>query len=234
MGEIILEKDPVRFRHELKQMINRGDDHILASRLRHIFRRDGNSGADGTYKVTSLYFDTPEDLALRQKTDGTDRREKFRLRYYGNDMSFIRLEKKIKINGLCAKYAARLTCGQAAMILEGDHGFLLRSGDPLMMEFYSKIRGQRLRPAAMVVYDREAFVFGPANVRVTLDRNIRAGYSPEAFLNEGPSLPADDTGLTVLEIKYDEFLPDIVRMAVQVPGRKTQSYSKYAACRKYR
>ena len=232
MGEIILEKDPVRFRHELKQMINRGDDHILASRLRHIFRRDGNSGADGTYKVTSLYFDTPEDLALRQKTDGTDRREKFRLRYYGNDMSFIRLEKKIKINGLCAKYAARLTCGQAAMILEGDHGFLLRSGDPLMMEFYSKIRGQRLRPAAMVVYDREAFVFGPANVRVTLDRNIRAGYSPEAFLNGGP--PADDTGLTVLEIKYDEFLPDIVRMAVQVPGRKTQSYSKYAACRKYR
>ena len=125
MGEIILEKDPVRFRHELKQMINRGDDHILASRLRHIFRRDGNSGADGTYKVTSLYFDTPEDLALRQKTDGTDRREKFRLRYYGNDKSFIRLEKKIKINGLCAKYAARLTCGQAAMILEGDHGFLL-------------------------------------------------------------------------------------------------------------
>ena len=234
MGEIILEKDPVRFRHELKQMINRGDDHILASRLRHIFRRDGNSGADGTYKVTSLYFDTPEDLALRQKTDGTDRREKFRLRYYGNDMSFIRLEKKIKINGLCAKYAARLTCGQAAMILEGDHGFLLRSGDPLMMEFYSKIRGQRLRPAAMVVYDREAFVFGPANVRVTLDRNIRAGYSPEAFLNGGPSLPADDMGLTVLEIKYDEFLPDIVRMAVQVPGRKTQSYSKYAACRKYR
>ena len=234
MGEIILEKDPVRFRHELKQMINRGDDHILASRLRHIFRRDGNSGADGTYKVTSLYFDTPEDLALRQKTDGTDRREKFRLRYYGNDMSFIRLEKKIKINGLCAKYAARLTCGQAAMILEGDHGFLLRSGDPLMMEFYSKIRGQRLRPAAMVVYDREAFVFGPANVRVTLDRNIRAGYSPEAFLNGGPSLPADDTGLTVLEIKYDEFLPDIVRMAVHVPGRKTQSYSKYAACRKYR
>ena len=234
MGEIILEKDPVRFRHELKQMINRGDDHILASRLRHIFRRDGNSGADGTYKVTSLYFDTPEDLALRQKTDGTDRREKFRLRHYGNDMSFIRLEKKIKINGLCAKYAARLTCGQAAMILEGDHGFLLRSGDPLMMEFYSKIRGQRLRPAAMVIYDREAFVFGPANVRVTLDRNIRAGYSPEAFLNGGPSLPADDTGLTVLEIKYDEFLPDIVRMVVQVPGRKTQSYSKYAACRKYR
>ena len=86
----------------------------------------------------------------------------------------------------------------------------------------------------MVIYDREAFVFGPANVRVTLDRNIRAGYIPEAVLNGGPSLPADDTGLTVLEIKYDEFLPDIVRMAVQVPGRKTQSYSKYAACRKYR
>ena len=37
--------------------------------------------------MTSLYFDTPEDLALQQKTDGTDRREKFRLRYYGNDMS---------------------------------------------------------------------------------------------------------------------------------------------------
>ena len=48
-----------------------------------LFPHDPHAGADGTYRVTSLYFDTPYDSALREKLDGVNRREKFRLRYYG-------------------------------------------------------------------------------------------------------------------------------------------------------
>ena len=40
-------------------------------------------------------------------------------------------------------------------------------------------------------------------------------------------------GETILEVKYDAFLPDIVRMAVQVPGRQAQACSKYALCRRF-
>ena len=41
------------------------------------------------------------------------------------------------------------------------------------------------------------------------------------------------SGLTVLEVKYDAFLPDLVRMAVQIPNRRAAACSKYALCRRY-
>ena len=69
------------------------------------------------------------------------------------------------------------------------------------------------------------------NVRITIDRNLRGDLNPYTFLGaEPPSVPMLD-GLSVLEIKYDQFLPEIVKMAVQVPGRKTEALSKYAICR---
>ena len=75
--------ESIRLRHELKHQISPQEDLVLAGRLRKLFRRDAHAGADGTYRITSLYFDTPYDAALREKLDGVDRREKFRLRYYG-------------------------------------------------------------------------------------------------------------------------------------------------------
>ena len=83
-------------RHELKHRINLREDLVLSQRLKKLFAHDKNAGPDGTYRVTSLYFDTPYDSALREKIDGVNRREKFRLRYYGTDTSFIRLEKSTR------------------------------------------------------------------------------------------------------------------------------------------
>ena len=106
----------ISLRHELKHQINLREDLVLSQRLRKLFTHDKNAGPDGIYRVTSLYFDTPYDSALREKIDGVNRREKFRLRYYGTDTSFLRLEKKYKINGLCGKRSARMTqepvCGR--------------------------------------------------------------------------------------------------------------------------
>ena len=127
---MIKEKTPLRLRHELKYSINALDDLVLAARLGKLFSRDPHAGSHGTYRVSSLYFDTPSDQALRQKISGADRREKFRIRYYGQDTSFIRLEKKIKIHGLCAKYSARLTESQVRLLLQGHIGFLMESQNP--------------------------------------------------------------------------------------------------------
>lgn len=226
-------RKPIRLRHELKHTISRGEDRILSSRLCRLFPRDRNAGPDGSYRVTSLYFDTPGDGALRQKIDGVNRREKFRIRYYGDDLTFIRLEKKYKINGLCGKRSTRITAAQVAQLLSGDIGFLLDSGDALMQELYSKMRGQLLAPRTIVTYDREAYLFEPGNVRVTLDRNLRSGLASLDFLNpELWHIPVSN-GMTVLEVKYDEFLPEIVKMAVQVPNRQASASSKYAICRRH-
>lgn len=165
---------PLRLRHELNHTINAADDLILSRRLRQLFPHDNNADSHGSYRVSSLYFDDLFDHALREKINGVNRREKFRLRYYGSDLSFIRLEKKFKINGLCGKRSARITQEQVERLLQGKITFLLQSEDPLLQELYSKIKGQGLVPKTIVTYDREAFLYSPVNVRLTLDRIFTA------------------------------------------------------------
>lgn len=223
----------VTLRHEFKHQISPGEDLVLSQRLRKLFLHDKYAGPGGSYRITSLYFDTPYDSAYKEKLDGVDNREKFRLRYYGTDTSFIRLEKKFKRKGLCGKRSASLIQDQAEKILRGDYEFLLKSADPLLIELYSKIRGKGLRPKTIVCYDREAFVYAPGNVRITLDRNLYTGLGSIDFLNtEIKGIKAMDAS-RVLEVKYDEFLPELVRMAVQVPGRQAGACSKYALCRRF-
>ena len=223
----------IPLRHELKHQINLREDLVLSQRLKKLFLHDKHAGPDGTYRVTSLYFDTPYDNALREKIDGVNRREKFRLRYYGTDPSFIRLEKKYKVNGLCGKRSAQMTSEQVAKLLSGRYEFLLYSDNPLFIEFYSKLKGQGLQPKTIVRYNREAFLYAPGNVRITLDRDLRTGLGSVDFLNEEIFfLRAMEFG-TVLEVKYDAYLPELVRMAVQVPGRQAAACSKYALCRRF-
>jgi len=226
-------KQPLKLRHELKHNINSHDDLIITSKLIKLFNHDPNAGSHGSYRVSSLYFDTPYDKALRQKVDGVNKREKFRLRYYGKDTSFIRLEKKFKINGLCGKHSVKVTEEQVKKILSGDIEFLLHSNHSLLIELYSKMKGQLLQPKTVVTYDREAFIYEPGNVRVTIDRNLRSGLDSTNFLNTELFHAPVHEGLVVLEIKYDEFLPEVVSMAVQLPNRQASSYSKYVVCRKY-
>ena len=222
-----------RLRHEEKHQVNLREDLVLSQRLGKLFPRDPHAGPEGVYRVVSLYFDDPYDTALRQKLDGVNRREKFRLRYYGDDPAWLKLEKKYKINGLCGKRSARLSREDAEALLSGEHGFLLESGDPLLLEFYSKLRGNGLAPRTVVCYDREAFAYATGNVRVTLDRNIRTGRSAlEFFQPERCALRPLD-GSTVLEVKYDAFLPELVRLAVQAPNRRAGACSKYALCRRF-
>ena len=132
--------EPVRLRHEVKHQISPQEDLVLTSRLKKLFPRDGHAGPDGSYRVTSLYFDTPYDTALREKLDGVDRREKFRLRYYGEIPAFLKLEKKFKVNGLCGKRSARLTAEEGGRLLAGDSAFLLGRGESLLVELYHKLR----------------------------------------------------------------------------------------------
>ena len=223
----------IQLRHELKHQISLQEDLVLAGRLRRLFHHDAHAGTDGTYRITSLYFDTPYDAALREKLDGVDRREKFRLRYYGGDPDWLKLEKKYKINGLCGKRSARLSRGEAEALLSGEYGFLLRREEPLLQELYSKLRGNGLAPRTVVCYDREAFAYGPGNVRVTLDRNIRTGRSALEFFRPERFALRPLEGCTVLEVKYDAFLPELVRLAVQTPNRRAGACSKYALCRRF-
>ena len=219
-------------RHEWKHEINISDLIALRCRLRAVMEPDGH-GSDGRYFIRSLYFDNPADMALRQKLDGVDRREKFRIRYYDFDPSLIHLEKKSKSHGLGRKETALLTAEEAQAIAEGRPEWMGARRDPLIWELYDKMRTQGLRPRTIVDYTREAYLFGPGNVRVTLDYNIRTGLRCTDFLNPNcVTIPAGDAPI-ILEVKWDAFLPDIIRDVIQLVGRRSAPFSKYAACRIY-
>lgn len=220
------------YRHEWKHEISRSDLIAIRQRLSVVAKRDVHA-VDGKYKIRSLYFDTMEDKALREKVDGVSRREKFRIRYYNGDTSVIHLEKKSKLAGLGAKVSANLTPWQAQTIVDGDLGWMLETEDSLIQELYVKMTSQGLRPKTIVDYTREPFVYAPGNVRVTLDYDIRTGLSCTDFLN--PDCITVPAGLDpiILEVKWDNYLPDIIRDAVQLKNRRTSAFSKYAACRVY-
>lgn len=222
----------MKYRHEWKHEINYADMLTLRARLSAVMKRDEHA-VNGIYHIRSLYFDNLYDKALREKIDGVNIREKFRIRFYNGDTSFIVLEKKSKINGLCAKESCRITEEETQKIVDGDFLWMNTSEKPLCMELYSKMLSQGLKPKTIVDYTREPFVFAPGNVRVTLDYGIRTGMFRTDFLNPGTlTLPAGESPI-ILEVKWDEYLPDIIKDAVLIPGRSVTAFSKYEQCRIY-
>lgn len=218
-------------RHEHKHIISYADRCILRSRVSAVMKIDENAEKDGRYRIRSLYFDNLYDKALREKIDGVNIREKFRLRYYNGDLSYICLEKKSKINGLCKKESAVVTKEEVSSILAGDIAWMKQSDKPLLCELYSKMHSEGLAPKTIVDYTREAYTFSAGNVRVTFDYDIRTGIRSTDFLSpDSVTVPVRNGGI-VLEVKWDEFLPDVVRQAVQLDCGRRQAYSKYAACR---
>lgn len=222
----------IRYRHEWKHQINYADLLTIRARMRAVAQPDPHA-IDGKYLIRSLYFDNLEDRALREKIDGVNMREKFRIRLYNCDPSVIHLEKKSKRNGLGTKYSANLSAEETMMLVDGELDWMLRSGRPLVQELYCKMRYQGMRPRTIVDYTREPFIFRPGNVRVTLDYDIRTGLDCTALLDPNAvTVPAGDAPI-ILEVKWDEYLPSVIRDAVSVPDRRVGSFSKYAQCRVY-
>lgn len=223
----------LKFRHEVKHYITLQDCVILRQRLNAVCKKDSHV-KNGKYNIRSLYFDNVDDRALFEKITGASKREKFRIRYYDGDTSYIQLEKKSKINNLCNKQSASITKDEVEMIINGNYDFMIKSDKPLIKEFYTKIMSQGLRPKTIVDYIREPYIYAPGNVRVTLDYNIRTAVNCKEFLDwDCVTVPAGNPPI-ILEVKWDEYLPDIIRDLVQLTNRQAGAFSKYVACRIYK
>ncbi|GHU86693.1 molecular chaperone [Spirochaetia bacterium] len=220
-------------RHEFKHSLNYIDYLALKNRLKLVLPHDANAGANGEYSIRSLYFDTPGDDALREKIDGVDRREKFRIRSYNNDTALIRLEKKSKMNGLCYKQSAPVTAEEVRLLREGDLGWMADEQRPLVAELYHKMTGLLLRPKTIVEYIREPFVFSAGNVRITFDRNIRTALFSTDFLDPAVPLAPAGNEIVLLEVKYDAFIPQFIVDLLRIGNRRASACSKYALCRIY-
>lgn len=223
----------MQFRHEYKHYLNYADYLSVRGRLRAVMQPDEHVSEKGFYRIRSLYFDNASDKALLEKINGISEREKFRIRCYDFDYDFIRLEKKVKKGGLGYKLSAPLTCEQTERILKGDTVWMRNSQDALLVELYEKMKFQGLRPKTVVDYTREPYVYPAGNVRVTVDYDICTGVLGTDMLDrELPTVPACP-GTVILEVKYDNFLPDVIRDIVQLRFREEIEFSKYGMCRRF-
>lgn len=221
-----------KWRHELKYTLTEADSMLLASRISVFMQRDVHAGERKEYLIRSLYFDNLYDKALREKLSGVAVRDKFRIRYYDFDTDFIRLEKKSKRYSLGHKYQCRLTAREVKKILLGHWDWMAKDDRPLVRELYLKIKLEMYRPSVIVDYRREPFTYAPGNVRVTFDRDIRSCKDVKAFFQkDAPTVPVLPDGKCIMEVKYDDFLPDVISRTVLTTKNREQAYSKFAACR---
>ena len=125
-----------------------------------------------------------------------------------------------------------MTAEETQRILDGDIGWMAEDERALVRELYLRMQMGIYRPTVIVDYDREALTYAPGNVRVTFDRRIRGCHQPKLFFSENlPSIPAISPDRVVMEVKYDDYLPDIVNRTLLTVKTKEQAFSKYAACR---
>ncbi|MUG89214.1 VTC domain-containing protein [Paenibacillus timonensis] len=224
----------LKYRHELKFLINRHQYYVLHQRLRGLARYDEHAGTSGEYHIRSLYFDDINNSALHDKLGGLRDRRKYRIRIYNQRDDLIHFEKKIKTGDRIAKVKERLTRETVDAILAGQIEGLNVPEKPLLLELYREMKQQLLAPRVIVDYVREPFICPNGNVRITFDKELRTGlHAVDLFDPDLRPVSAIDDQLIILEVKYDEYIPEILRAALQMEGLKQQSASKYVICRKF-
>jgi len=231
--ELSLRKSPMIEtceRSELKYLINKMDHLILDKKLKTILSCDPHADSTG-YVVKSVYFDDFSDTAWLDNLVGAGDREKFRIRYYNNDTSFINLEKKIKKLSKGTKLISRLTQDEAQGLIEGRFEVIKTSQDPLLKEFYLKAKQRGLRAKVIVAYQRMPYLYNAGNVRITLDSQIRNSLDVRRFFDPDLSLVPQLSQQCLLEVKFDRYLPEVVRHLIQVPNTIQTAHSKYSLSR---
>lgn len=219
------------YRHELKFLVSDRDLEILRYRLKPLLKQDKHQTGD-SYRIRSLYFDDYRDSYLQENEDGVDNRKKYRIRIYDGKDTTIKLEKKSKIRTMTAKEGTLLTKEETLLYMKGQAPAMKEGDSFLKKDFFAQIKAGGIRPVTIVEYERTAFVEKIGNVRITFDRNISASSKVERFFEYAPMVPVLPVGQHILEVKYDELLPDYIAQVLEIGNLQRTSFSKYYYARR--
>lgn len=217
----------MEFRVENKYIVSDAQLAVIAARLKTVMRQDMNQQGD-CYTIRSLYFDDINDSCMQENEGGVDQRQKYRIRIYDPQGSLIRLEIKEKQRGYTKKYSCKLTRQETQMIMDGTIPMTFDGRNPLN-KLKIQMRCAGMVPKSIVEYRRTAFVHPAGNVRITFDRNISASrYCSDFFGNNVRGVtPVLPRGMHVLEVKYDEFLSDVIASCLEIGSLNQTAFSKY-------
>lgn len=220
------------FRHELKYYINYGDYLLLKNKIKYVLKPDPNACQKGEYFIRSLYFDDIYNSALFEKNFGIYRRYKYRIRIYNMDDKIIRLERKSRIDRYICKETEKITREEYGLIYCNKTDSIKTAGGYVRRDFFLDVTNKILKPKVIVDYDREAFMSDMGNVRITFDKQLRVAYSSNDIFNESiASKCLVPLPRMIMEVKYNGFLPDVVRNLMNINAGEFSAISKYVICR---
>ena len=185
----------------------------------------------GGYKISSLYFDDLFDSNYTDTVSGNPYRKKYRVRIYNDSLETIKLEVKTKYYSRISKESCTISVDELHRLMNGD---LIEWGatrnDP-RTAFNEEICSNGLRPKVIVTYDRTAYVYEQGNTRITFDSGVRASNLIDHFGNQDLIHDSLVDSNYVLEVKYDEFIPDYLLQVLEQYSTWKTSFSKYGSCR---
>lgn len=223
-----------KFRHEFKYMVSAAEESIINNRISSLLSLDKHAKVAGAYNIRSLYFDDIYNTCMLENENGTDPREKFRIRIYNHSSERITLECKRKERGKTLKTSCPLTLEQTEALMRGEPLRNISGLHPLLQKLTAKMLMNKFRPVIIVEYDRIPYVCKNGNVRITLDTNISSSSDVKSFLCDNiPKRPVLELGHNILEVKYDEYFPDYIYRSLQLQNLRHTAFSKYYICRKF-
>ena len=222
-----------KYRNEIKFIISKTMAEVLKQRLSLIMSVDTNSyNSDNSYLIRSLYFDNENSDAYYEKMDGVEYRKKYRIRIYNFDDKFIRLECKYKHNNMTSKDQILIDKELCIKIIDGKIDEIDLTKDNLLRQFALDYRLNRLEPSIIVDYNRVAFTYHVSDVRITFDSQIKSSmYNYNLFDKNATTYRVIDDNQMVLEVKFNEILPESIALILQTVPTFRQAFSKFAACR---
>lgn len=221
-----------KYRNEIKFIINKDSAEILKNKLSLIMDLDQNSTEDNSYLIRSLYFDDINSTAYYEKMDGVEYRKKYRIRLYNNDTNFIRLECKYKHENKTSKDQILIDKNICDRIIDGSIKNLKIEEENLLTKFIIDSKLNNLVPSIIVDYKRLAYTYPVSEVRVTFDSKIRSGrYNYNLYDEDLSTYKVIDDDEVVLEVKFNEILPESIAIILSTVPMIRQAFSKFAICR---
>ena len=222
----------MEYRHELKYLVSDAQLAILRARLTPLMKLDSHQPDPRGYLIRSLYFDDIDNRFLQENMYGLDDRVKFRVRIYDCSDETIHLETKFKYRNLTRKAMCSISRAQCDDLIAGKPPVFSKDLPKPLRHLYLEMASSLLRPRIIVEYQRVAFVEPIGNVRVTFDRNIASSTALTRFFDSKlPLVPLLPPGQHILEVKYDELIPDYLVQTMDLGDLSQNTFSKYAMCR---
>jgi hypothetical protein len=197
-------------------------------------KHDSNVANNNQYHIRSLYFDNFKNSGIFEKQSGILQRKKYRIRIYNFEKNVIKLERKERVGQYIRKFSSKLSYSNCQEILNGNINSLKSSENDLENSFYADLRSENYRPSVIVDYFREPFTYRFGNVRVTFDKDLKSGlYQTSLFDKNLKMVRVIEEPQLIMEVKYDNYLPDIISNAIQIKSSTRYAISKFVICRKF-